>query len=155
MSAPQVLKEIYLFKSMDTSELNRLSEIVTEQTYSAGQDVFSAGDAARSFYVIRMGTIKISSTPKSGEEMNITTLGTGSHFGELPIVDQGNRSANAQATEKTTLLEIDFEKLKTLLSQNDGMAHKFYRDLARYLAGRLRETTQNLQNVKELKLKHF
>ncbi len=155
MANAEVLKNIYLFKSLDANELSKLSNIVTEKNYMPGQDIFIAGQEAKSFFVIQMGTVKIYSNSASGNDVNITNLGTGSHFGEMPIVDQGKRSATAQATESTKLLEVEYEKLKELLAANESMAHKFYRDLARYLAGRLRETTENLKTAKELRLKHF
>lgn len=155
MAKIDVLKNIYLFKSLDSKELEKISEIVVEKDFMSGQDIFLAGQEAKSFFVIQMGTVKIYSNSKSGDDVNITSLGSGSHFGELPIVDQGKRSATAQATESSKLLEIEFTKLNELLAQDDKLAHKFYRDLARYLAGRLRETTENLKMTKELKLKLF
>lgn len=153
MATPETLKEIYLFKNFTANELNLLTGIASEKTYPAGQDIFMAGQEAKSLYVIRMGTVKIFANTQG--EHSITSLGTGSHFGELPIVDQGKRSATAQAQENCTLLEIEYDKLNSLLSQNVEMAHKFYRELARYLAGRLRATTQDLSQIKDLKLKHF
>ncbi len=155
MANVEALKNIYLFKSMDAQELSQFSGIITEKTYMQGQDIFIAGQEAKSFFVIQMGTVKIYASSSQGGDVNITSLGTGSHFGELPIVDQGKRSATAQATESSQILEVDYEKLRNLLNQNDSMAHKFYRDLARYMAGRLRETTENLKATRELRLKHF
>lgn len=145
MSSPQVLKNIYLFKSLDDAELNLLNKIVEEKTYTAGQDIFLIGQPAHSFYVVRMGTVKIYSNPDGSGDINIANIGSGSHFGEMPFLDGGVRSATAQASETTTLLEFNFEKLKNLLNENDCMAHRFYKELAHYMAARLRSTTENLQ----------
>jgi CRP/FNR family cyclic AMP-dependent transcriptional regulator len=155
MSSAKMLKNIYLFKSFDESELQKLAAITSEKVYSPGQDIFLVGQKADSFYVISMGTVKIYMNPDGEADIKIANLGTGAHFGELPFLDGGNRSATAQATETSTLLEVRFDKLRSLLDQNEKMAGKFYRDLSVYLASRLRATTENLKNIHELRLKHF
>jgi CRP/FNR family cyclic AMP-dependent transcriptional regulator len=155
MSPIGILKNIYLFKSLDESDLIAVNKIATEKTFTAGQDIFVTGQEAQSFFVIRMGTIKIYSNPDGSGDLNIANLGSGSHFGELPLMDGGKRSATAQATENSTLLEINYDKLRALLTGNDRMAHRFFRDLSHFMAARLRATTENLQHIHELRLKHF
>jgi CRP-like cAMP-binding protein len=155
MSNHKILKNIYLFKSFDDSELQKLATTLNEKVYSPGQDIFMIGQKAQSFYVILMGTVKIYMNPDGEHDIKIANLGSGAHFGELPFLDGGNRSATAQATETSTLLEISYDKLRALLEQNEKMAGKFYKDLSIYLASRLRATTENLKQVHEFKLKHF
>lgn len=154
-ASSNILKNIYLFKNFDDSELSQINKIVEEKSYSPGQDIFIVGQEAQSFFVIRMGTVKIYTNPDGSGDLNIANMGTGSHFGEMPLMDGGKRSATAQAVEATTLLELNYEKLRKLLDGNDRLAHKFYKQLSQFMAARLRSTTENLQNVKELKLKHF
>jgi CRP/FNR family cyclic AMP-dependent transcriptional regulator len=155
MAASNILQNIYLFKNFDEAELGLINKIVEEKTYSAGQDIFIVGQDAKSFYVIRMGTVKIYTNPDGSGDLNIASMGTGSHFGELPLVDGGKRSATAQATETTTLLEINFEKLKKTLESSEKLSSKFYKQMSHFMAARLRATIENLQHVKEVKLKHF
>jgi CRP-like cAMP-binding protein len=151
----QILKNIYLFRTLDDAELNSLNKIVTEKTFSAGQDIFVVGQKAQSFYVIRMGTIKIYTNPDGSGDLNIANLGSGSHFGEMAMMDGLERSATAQATETSTLLEINYDKLREVLQANEKMAAKFYKELSLYLAARLRATTVNLQHIHEVRLRHF
>jgi CRP/FNR family transcriptional regulator, cyclic AMP receptor protein len=155
MAASSILKSVYLFKNFNDAELSTINGIVEEKSYSPGQDIFISGQDAKSFYVVRMGTVKIYANPDGNKDINITNMGTGSHFGEIPFVDGGKRSATAQCTEATTLLEISYEKLRKLLDSNHQLAHKFYKQLAWFMAARLRATTENLQAIHELKLKHF
>jgi CRP-like cAMP-binding protein len=154
-SSSTILKNIYLFKTLDETELKEINKLVEEKTFSPGQDIFITGQEAKSFFVIRMGTVKIYSNPDGSGDLAIANLGSGSHFGEMPLMDGGKRSATAQATETTSLLELSYEKLKKLLDSNDKLAHKFYKEMSHFMAARLRATTENLQHVRELKLKHF
>lgn len=149
------LKNIYLFKEFDASELDTVASVAQEKTYSPGEDIFSSGQDAHSLYVIRIGTVKIYTSTKQGDEMALTTMGSGAHFGEMPFLDSDVRSATAQAVEPTTLVEVNYDKLNDVLKKNDKMAVKFYKSIAKYLGGRLRNTTDDLKHVKEIKLKHF
>ncbi len=155
MAASNILKNIYLFKNFTDAELGLINGVVEEKSYSPGQDIFISGQDAKSFYVVRMGTVKIYANPDGAKDINISSMGSGSHFGEIPFVDGGKRSATAQCTETSTLLEINYEKLRKLLDSNNALAHKFYKQLAWFMAARLRATTENLKAIHELKLKHF
>lgn len=150
-----IFKNLYLFKELEPAELAQVSEIAQEKTYSAGQDIFISGQAASSLYLIRMGTVKIYSTSKTGDDIAISNLSSGSHFGEMPLLDGEKRSATAQATETATLIEIPYEPLKKLLTANPNMAAKIYFAMAHFLCGRLRNTNEDLSKAKELRLRHF
>lgn len=149
------LSGVYLFKDFDQKELSSLAEIVSEKNTTAGEELFSAGQEATSFYLIQMGSIKIFSNTKSGDTAGITQMGTGSHFGELAFFDKGKRSATAQTVENSRLFEISYERLQKLLDSNPAMAVKFYKSCARFMASRLRTTTEDLTQVKEAKLRLF
>lgn len=145
------LEQIYLFKEISANDLRDLNSIVVEKNYTAGQDIFVAGQEAHSMYMINMGTVKI----VGKDDSSIATLGSGSHFGEMAFLDQGKRSATAQSAENSSILEIPYSDLKNLLQKNAPLAALFYRNLAGYLAGRLRATNENLETLKELRLKSF
>lgn len=149
------LKTIYLFKDLDPSELEKISKVATEKTFSPGQDIFLKGSVADALYVIKMGTVIVKATNKAGDEVKIASMATGSHFGELPLLDKEKRSATAQAAEATTVYEFNFAKLVELLNQDAKIGLKVYRSLATYLAGRLRVTTEDLNYAREQNLKHF
>jgi CRP-like cAMP-binding protein len=87
--------------------------------------------------------------------MEIAMLGTGSHFGEMSFIDGEPRSASAVAVEKTELIVLNYEKLKRCLEARPEAAVKMYRELAHFLAGRLRLTTNDLSYAREKNLSHF
>lgn len=149
------LSEIYLFKDFDPSELKMVGDIGIENSITAGQELFTANQEATSFFVIQMGSIKIYSNLKSGDAAGITQMGTGAHFGELAFFDKGKRSATAQAVENCRLVEIPYDRLQSLLDGNPKMAVKFYKSCARFMASRLRTTTEDLTQIKESKLRLF
>lgn len=153
MSNP--LKSIYLFKDLDPSELEKISKVAVEKSFSGGQDIFLKGSKADALYVIKMGTVIIKATNSSGDEVKIASMATGSHFGELPLLDNEKRSATAQTVESSSLFEFNFESLKKLLLDEPKIGVKVYKALATYLAGRLRVTTEDLSYAKEHNIRHF
>lgn len=155
MSQQSALSSVYLFKDLTPAELQSVATIAQERNLTSGEEAFMTGEAAKSFFVIVMGSIKIFSNSSKGDSLGIATLGSGSHFGEMPFFDQGNRSATAQAIESTRMLEISYTDLTALLDSNQAMALKVYRNCARFMATRLRNTLGDLTQAKEAKLKHF
>lgn len=149
------LKNIYLFKEMTNDELKKVAKVCNRREVMAGQDVFITGQAAESFFVIQQGTVKIFKTTSKGDDVQLTTLATGGHFGEMPYLSGDARSATAQATETTYLIEIPFQSLKNLLAEDVHVSDKFHRALARFLAQRLKNTTGDLSQARETLLKHF
>jgi len=150
-----LLQNVYLFKGMDAKELAAIGEIGTNQTLNTGDTIFIKGEAATAMYLIKFGSVKIQQTTKSGDNLVVSTLGTGSHFGEMPFIDGQPRSASAMASEPTEVITIPYDKLRMYLSQNQTAAVKFYKELSHFLCGRLRTTTTDLNFAREKNLSHF
>src|SRR5688572_10316937 len=106
-------------------------------------------------YLIKFGSVKVQQTTKSGDNLDVATLGTGSHFGEMGFVDNEARSATVSANEPVELISIPYEKLNQLLGKNQAIAVKFYKELSHFLCGRLRSTTNDLGFALEKNLSHF
>jgi CRP-like cAMP-binding protein len=149
-----MLKPIYLFSDLSDAELKKVAAIAEVKSFLPGQDLFSVGQAATAFYVIVMGSVKISIGSKEGDQIEIRNFGSGSHFGEMPLMDGQSRSASAQVTETSHIAEISYDKLKSLFAQEPTLAFKFFQSAARFLAVRLRATTTDLSHLKELKFQH-
>jgi len=154
MSNASLLQNVYLFKDLNPQELEQVGALSQSETYGQGDEVFSEGDVARSVYVIKYGSVKVKQSAKDNQ-INVATLATGSHFGEMAFVDGEKRSATIEAAEKSEIVTIDFDALKRLLAQNPLMAMKVYRSMATFLCGRLRVTTSGLSLAREKTMRHF
>jgi CRP-like cAMP-binding protein len=150
-SNEKILKKIYLFSNFDDAELEKISEIAQLVTLPQGESIFREGNDANSFYVVKFGTLKILANTESGDDVNITTISVGDHFGELPFFDGEKRAASVESLEKSDLLEIPYGDLKKVLDSNPGMQIKFYRSVALYLIKRVRMLTHDLAYARELK----
>lgn len=150
-----MLQNLYLFQDLPEDKLQKIDAISEIVTYGTGEDVFVQGDEAKALYVIQFGSVRIHQKSPGGDNVEITTLGTGSHFGEMAFIDGEPRSASATAIEKSNILEIDYKKLKELLVEDLQVAVHFYREFAHFLSGRLRITTNDLSFARSENLSHF
>jgi CRP/FNR family transcriptional regulator, cyclic AMP receptor protein len=112
------------------------------QTYPAGTMIFEENDPGSRMYVVRSGRVRI--FRKVGDnEMVLAMLGPGEFFGEMALLEGLPRSANAQATEDISLVEVDAETFEQMIRTNSEIAVR----MMRHLAARVRELDVRLQNV--------
>lgn len=150
-----LLKKLYLFTDLSAGEIDIVAKATAEQRYGVGDEVFSQGERAKALYIIQSGSVKISQTAEDGENIEITRIGAGSHFGEMSFLDSETRSASATALEASVLLVVDYDKLSAIMIDHPGIAVHFYRQFATFLCGRLRVTTKDLSFSRSKILSHF
>ncbi len=138
------LARVPLFTGLSPRALEQLMAITAEVRFPVGKLLFRTGDPGDRLYVIVEGRVRISrDVPGMGEEA-LAVLGVGDAFGELAIIDDAPRSADAHVHESCRLLEIRKDKLEHLLFTHRDIAYEVLWNLVRYLSSRLRETTDKV-----------
>lgn len=125
-----------LFSGLRASELNIVEGFLHHRRYLPGEIVFDQDEEGQALYVILSGRVLIC---RSGHtDQPIADLGPGEFFGELALLDDSPRSAQARAGEQTELAVLfrgDFERL---MESHAQLASRIAMQLARHLAQRLR-----------------
>ncbi|MCH2533232.1 MAG: cyclic nucleotide-binding domain-containing protein [Bdellovibrionales bacterium] len=150
-----LLKNVYLFKTLSEDEINVINEVAEMKTYNAGDIIFSEGSSSEAMYVINFGSVRIQQKTKDGDDLEVAVLGTGSHFGEMGFLDNEKRSASAVAIEKSDIVSINYDDLKKALESDVNIAKDFYQSLSQFLIRRLRITTNDLSFARQKNLSHF
>ena len=150
-----LLENFYLFKDWSPSDLEKVSHLAKAETYLPGDEVFGEGDAAVYLYIVKYGSVRLGQKSKSDNLVDVTVLGTGAHFGEMPYLDGEARSGTVIAIERTEIISVAYADLRAFLDLHSDAAIKFYRALATFLCGRLRVTTMDLDFSREKNLRHF
>ena len=145
----QALQQIYLFKDLDADALALVAQSATAVVFDAGQDVCREGERADGMYLIRTGSVRVT---KGDSDADVVMLGSGSHFGELGLVDDSPRSATVTASERCDIIKVDSARLRDALAAKPVVAAAFYRAVARSIARRLRVTTDDLAFPRQLPL---
>ncbi|TGL40941.1 cyclic nucleotide-binding domain-containing protein [Leptospira perdikensis] len=145
------LKKIYLFQKLNQDELLHIAEKIREVHLPPRNVLYDMGEEAESMYIIKYGTLQISTATSDGDDVNLITLGEGDHFGELPFFDDEKRSAKVEAKENSELYELRYSDLHDMFSKNKEMELKFYKEVTHYYIRRLRKLTHDLAYARELR----
>jgi CRP/FNR family cyclic AMP-dependent transcriptional regulator len=78
-----------------------------------------------------------------GEEA-LAVLRAGNYFGEMSLVDDSPRSADAKAHEATELLVLKKDDLEDLLFVDRDLAYDLLWNFVRTLSSRLRDTNDKM-----------
>ena len=130
-----------LFSLLDQAEREALSEHLKPRRFAAGEFVFRTGDEATQMYLVRSGKVEVILDTYEGERVVVADLEPGEVFGEISFFDGGPRTASAQASEESELLECTHETLLDFLSKHPHAAL----DLMRVMGKRLRKTDDLLR----------
>jgi signal transduction histidine kinase len=133
-----------LFSGMLAAELRDLEQTAHFKFYPAGRYIFQEGDPGDGLYLIAEGTVQITCLMSQGERRVLSRLTKGDFFGEMAVLDDQPRSANALAETDVKLHFIAREDLLRVLAESPGLAVGMMRDFSR----RMREF--NHQYTKEL-----
>ena len=113
------------------------------RSVSRGQLLFREGDDGEALYVVVEGLVKIFVSSPEGAYRAITTLGPPDVFGELPLIDEGPRSASAVAVVESTLLALDRTTLLDVVRRHPDLLD----GLLRSLGGALRRLTEQAADL--------
>jgi CRP/FNR family transcriptional regulator, cyclic AMP receptor protein len=142
--AIELLSKIGLFAALQPTYLRRIATLGLEEDYAEGALIFREGAVGDKVYLIISGAVRISRTvPGMGEEA-LAVLRTGTHFGEMALIDDFPRSADARAHEACRLFVIRKEDLEDLLFVDRDLAYDLLWSFVRTLSGRLRETNDKM-----------
>lgn len=138
------LGKIQLFDGIREAGLERIASICSEETYRLGDVVFREGDVGDKLYLILDGKIRISREVSGMGEEALAVLGPGAAFGEMSLIDDFPRSADARVHERCRLLVLTKEALEDLLFLDKDLAYEILMNFVRILSARLRETNDKM-----------
>ncbi len=142
---PNEIRQIALFKNLDDKHLALIADLSVEERFRTGKIIFREGSAGDRLYVIADGRVRISKRiPGIGEEA-LAILNQGDYFGEMGLIDDFPRSADAIAHNDCTLYSISKEELEGLLFVNRDLAYEILWNFVRTLSSRLRDTNEKIK----------
>ena len=140
----ELLAQIHIFAGLQPAYLKRIAAVGLREKYEADATIFTEGAAGEKMYLILSGAVRISrQVPGMGEEA-LAVLRSGNYFGEMSLVDDSPRSADARAHEATELLVLKKEDLEDLLFVDRDLAYDLLWNFVRTLTSRLRDTNDKM-----------
>ncbi len=132
-----------MFSAFDDATLARLAEHVDVVSCKRNAVLFREGDDASDLYVVDSGRIGLGRRSLDGRESLIALTERGDVFGEMPLFDDGPRSTSARALERSKVLRIPYEPVRTALDESPVLLW----NVVRLLVQRLRATDSDLADA--------
>jgi CRP-like cAMP-binding protein len=130
---PELLAQVGLFADLTTAELVGLASLMRPRPYARDEVIYLRGDPGTAFYVIASGKVKIALTSPDGKELILRRLGPGGFHGELALLDDEPRSADAVATDASVLLVLQRDAFRQFLAEHPDIATKLLGTVSQYL----------------------
>jgi CRP-like cAMP-binding protein len=107
--APRIaaLEGVGIFAGASRAVLERLAAAATEVTVAAGEPVVREGEQADALYVVVDGEVEVTAVGEGAAERPLRTLGPGSYFGEIGLLERIPRTATVTALREARCYRID------------------------------------------------
>jgi CRP/FNR family transcriptional regulator, cyclic AMP receptor protein len=135
------LKTVPFFDQMSHRHLKNVSGIMFERSYDAGEVIFEEGQPGAALFLILEGRVAIELC-RQDNTVVLATLEKGAFFGEMALVNEAPRSADARALDDTWALALYRNDLSELIHRDPQAACQIYRSLASMISDRLRLTNE-------------
>jgi CRP/FNR family transcriptional regulator, cyclic AMP receptor protein len=137
--------DLFKERGLSAAEMKLLATFSSEERFREGSQIFREGEKGDKLFIVLDGRVRISKfIPGVGEEA-LTVLDRGDFFGEMALIDDKVRSADAKAHEGgATVLSIDRATLNEILSMDPHASLQFLNLLCRMISRRLREINEKI-----------
>jgi CRP-like cAMP-binding protein len=137
--------DLFKERGLSAAEMKLLATFSSEERVRDGSMIFREGENGDKLYIVLDGRVRISKfIPGVGEEA-LAVLDRGDFFGEMALIDDKPRSADAKAHEAdATVLSIDRATLNEILSMDPNASLQFLNLLCRMISRRLREINEKI-----------
>ena len=110
------LRGVPMLADLSPEFTSQLKERVELQRFAPGQSIVQQGDAADSFYLVRIGFVKVSESYPGGQ-MVLAYLSRGDYFGEIGLLGGGVRTATCTALDHVELVRISGEDFRDMVAR--------------------------------------
>jgi len=139
-----MLAKVHFFEGLQPAFLERIASIGSVESFAEKQAIFAEGDTGDKLYLILSGAVRISRSVQGMGEEALAVLRPGDYFGEMALIDDFPRSADAKAHEDCRLFVLNKEDLEDLLFVDRDLAYDLLWTFVRTLSGRLRQTNDKM-----------
>jgi len=139
----EFLKTVILFKDLPAKELDKVAKLFTAKEFPKYTVIFEEGSAGDLLYIIESGVVKISKEASDGRVKTLALLSAGEIFGEMSILSDEARSANAETLTEVRAAAIKREDFHGLVEKNPSISLH----IIRTLIDRLIQADRQIKNL--------
>ncbi|HEY6009921.1 MAG TPA: cyclic nucleotide-binding domain-containing protein [Nitrospirota bacterium] len=147
MTSQEILQNTMLFKGCGREELVRILGLFQERQINQNTIIFTENMHAEALYIVKSGSVRISIMAGEGEELGLLVLGPGEFFGELALVQEGNRMVTARAETPVELLLLTRKDFQAMIELAPWAAARALMVITKLLAMRVKTYSEKLKEL--------
>jgi Fe-S-cluster-containing hydrogenase component 2 len=144
------LRSIPMFSSVTSDFIEELQARVELRRYAPGQIICRQGESSHSFFLVRIGFVKVTQTHPGGD-LVLGYIGRGGFFGELSLLGEGIRTATCTALDHVEVVRIRAEEFHSMIERFPEVR----RGLEKIAQERLDENRRRLTTVENVPVDSF
>jgi ATP-binding cassette subfamily B protein len=129
-----ILRDVPLFKDLDQSYLQEISDMFITERVPPGRTIISEGDEGSRFYIIIRGKVAVSAMGDDGKLHRVATLDDGDYFGEIALLTDSPTTATVETLMPSIFLILQREQLQKLMHQHADLGAQVRQALKRRVA---------------------
>jgi len=139
-----ILEKIPLFKDLNDESRNLICSNITLQYYPKNHKIFKVGDAGDAMYIIKKGLVKIylGESEDPDEQTIMATLTDNAFFGEMALVSEKPRNANALSLTESEIFMLKKDDFNNLILNNPSLAEQ----ISTEFISRIKQNDRNKSN---------
>ena len=143
----KVLRSSDLLRDLNDIHLDLVLMVCEESNYLAGEYIFHQDDPGDALYILAQGEVEIMLEPTKTRDtpLSVTILKAISTFGEVILVEEGQRTATARCHTDAQLLRIPTNRLLKLCHDYPEIGFRIMYRMAAELAIKLGESNLNIR----------
>jgi signal transduction histidine kinase/CheY-like chemotaxis protein len=146
----EIIKNSDLFWNLTDDQIDKIAPMATEQTFVAGQRIFTENEPLPDFYIVAKGKVSLEMEIRIGSRTRrqavIDVIGNNGFLGWSTFLNLP-ASMSGTAVENCQLLSFDGERVRRLCQEDTEIGYKVVHELVRLVSNRLANTRRTLAHV--------
>jgi len=111
------LKNCNLFEQLTPERLKKLEGFCSARKFTRGNPIYLPADQANAVFLLASGRAKICNISSDGKQAILAFIEPGELFGELAVLESGDRDEYAEATEPSMVILIPATQMQQLMAE--------------------------------------
>lgn len=137
------LRKSPVFADLPAREISALAAVARDESYRPREYIFTEGDPALWFCLVRSGRVKVLRQSRAGKDVVLELLGPGEAFGGVAVIERRPYPASAQATEPSVILKIPQDPIVAVAERYPSII----RQMALMIGRRLRTAHDSVKSL--------
>ena len=143
LNKEKLLGQSFIFQALDNQSKADLASFAHVKRFAAGDVIFDMGTPGQSMMAIAEGTVRVSMPTPNARDVTLSELHAGDVFGEIALLDGGERSANVRALTNCTLVVLERRSLLEVLQRDPRLSIR----LIELLCQRVRRSAERMMEI--------